>query len=411
MSITWSIEPLLKTTVPKEAIVSIFESIDLYRRAFPIFIIMSITYPVVHRILVSFKNYCRLESDTKQVTVLHHAIEAIVLTIATPFFTYFVIKTNFDLHPEDTKADIISTSLICLCFMAMYLYELSSRFKSPRPMLIVHHLLAVSDGYLLFAFPTTVMMKTCVILVYFICFEALTFVGLFMYRMAPMNKFTPKVMFSGLVVFGVTRPIQVVWVLAAALGSWNDPNHVKWQAIMQIIVTCILTTIQAWSLTINYAVYKRCLKKIKCNGEDEKLAKRVVASRTRGTVLNESMVTAITITDTDHSNGMVSMDPEDSACIDSAFIPPAFLDNDEVDNVDQQHESDSLEDSSVNEGFSAFLAFLKDPSDHDAPQDQDKEEKCASKAQGIPVQVFIGVLAMLMAAMFTVIMIPIEFLD
>ena len=139
-----------------------------------------------------------------------------------------MVKTNFVSDNGNLYTDMSTWVVLCMIFIVMYLYEMASRFQTLRPMLVLHHLLVFSDGFLMIVFPTTTIFKTGVILVYSICFEALTFIGLFMYRMAPLNKFTPKIIFSGLVVFGVTRPIQVLWIFAAAFGSWNDPNTVKW---------------------------------------------------------------------------------------------------------------------------------------------------------------------------------------
>ena len=111
-------------------------------------------------------------------------------------------------------------------------------------------------------FPTSVMLKTASVLVYFICFEALTFVGFFMYRIFPNSKYTPKVVLAGMICFGITRPLQVLWVGAAAFGSWSDGNTVKWQAIFQIVVTTILTALQVFTLKIHYGVWKRLCTKL-----------------------------------------------------------------------------------------------------------------------------------------------------
>jgi len=86
-----------------------------------------------------------------------------------------------------------------------------------------------------------------------------------MYRIFPLNKFTPHVIMGGIVIFAVTRPIQVIWVGAASFGTWGDPNHVKWQAVMQFLLACLLTILQGWSLTINMGIWKRCKERIKTN--------------------------------------------------------------------------------------------------------------------------------------------------
>lgn len=274
MAISWSINPLLRTTLPTEALVQIAD-INFFRNVFLTFIIISVTYPLVHQLLKHFNNYNQLVSTSKQVVVLHHAVETIVLTIATPIYTYYMIKTTFIQEEEDgmaamllMKSDFASVLVLCFCFITMYICELASRFANPRPLLVVHHLLTIFDGFLGFYFPTAVMLKTCSTLVYFICFEALTFAGLFMYRMAPLNKHTPKVILSGMVVFAITRPIQVIWVAAAAFGSWGDPHHKKWQAILQMSFTCLFTILQLWSININYCVWKRCVYNIERHEEN-----------------------------------------------------------------------------------------------------------------------------------------------
>ncbi|KAL7540046.1 hypothetical protein ACHAXR_010509, partial [Thalassiosira sp. AJA248-18] len=321
-----------------------------------------------HRILTSFENYRQIKVETRQLVVLHHAVEALILTIATPFFTYIMIKTNFILENENAGADIRKIP------------------ETKRNGHIAHHLLSVGDGLLLLLFPTMVMLKTCVILVYFICFEALTFVGLLMYRMAPHHPMTPKVMLSGLVVFGVTRPVQVLWVCAAAFGAWNDPNTVKWQAILQVLLTCLLTLIQGWSLTINLALYKRSLRRIK--GSVTKNNEKISGNAP-------------------HTNT----------------------------NSDNEDCSDSLDDISFDEGFVAFVEVLgngncQEESNAELPG-RDEEEAAAideapevianigadkyeckdPKSHGKSFWVFSTLMLVLIVVMFTTIMAPMEYLD
>ena len=65
-----------------------------------------------------------------------------------------------------------------------------------------------------------------------------------------------------MVCFGITRPLQVLWVGAAALGSWSDENTVKLQAIFQIAVATIVMALQVMTLKIHYGVWKRlCARK------------------------------------------------------------------------------------------------------------------------------------------------------
>ena len=59
--------------------------------------------------------------------------------------------------------------------------------------------------------------------------------------------------------FGITRPFQLLWVGAVVFGQWNDEYTIKWQALMQLAVTCILTYLQIMTLKIHYGIWKRCI--------------------------------------------------------------------------------------------------------------------------------------------------------
>jgi hypothetical protein len=256
----WSFDPLLYATLPAKVCESVIADLDLIRCIYLLILLLSVTYPLVHKLLLkSFEKYNEIKPPNKQIVVLHHAVEALVLSIAFPFFTYYMVRVNFQVHELDVvESDYRSIATFCIGFMAMYMMELASRYEEPRPIVLFHHLLACLDCFLIILSPTTVMLKTGTILVYFICFEALTFVGLFMYRIFPNSKTTPKVILAGMVIFGVTRPLQLLWVGAAIFGSWDDENMVKWQAIMQIIITGVLTVLQVWTLKIHYRTWKRC---------------------------------------------------------------------------------------------------------------------------------------------------------
>ena len=160
--------------------------------------------------------------------------------------------------------------------MAMYMFELASRFDKPRPIIVFHHLLACFNGFLVVLFPTSIMCRTASILAYFICFEALTFIGLFMYRIFPDSKLTSKVIFAGMISFGITRPFQLLWIGATVFGQWNDEYTVKWQALMQLAITCILTYLQVVTLKIHYGIWKRCITRKKRMALDRARSQRMI---------------------------------------------------------------------------------------------------------------------------------------
>ena len=284
MPISWSLDPLLHDTLQTEWIESSILTGDLrtVQLIYLSIMIMAIAYPIVHKVLLRFsQQYSEMNRAGKQITTLHHTVEALILSILTPFFSYFMIRVNFQVHndPDVLLSDMRYIINFMFCIMTMYSMELASRFQSPRPIIVFHHIFAWFDGFMVLLFPTSVMVKTASVLVYFICFEALTFVGLLMYRIFPDSKYTPNVVLAGMVCFGITRPLQVLWVGAAALGSWSDENTVKWQAIFQIAVTTIMTALQVTTLKIHYGVWKRlcarkhAIEKINitavCSGDDD----------------------------------------------------------------------------------------------------------------------------------------------
>ena len=277
----WSLHPLLYRHVPSQIVATSMADITVLRFVFYISLLLALAYPLTHKLLLKMSSRYRAIKDiNKQIVVTHHALEALVLFLLFPFFSYFILRLNF----QDTQNvdEIISNfqgaGKCGLVLMLMYLFELASRFDTPSPLIIFHHILAYLDAFLCIAFPTSIMMKTVGVLSYFICFEAPTFMGLFMYRIYPDSKITPIVIIFGMLCFGISRPLQVAWIGAAIFGSWNDENVVKWQGVMQVIVTLILTGIQVLALKIHYGVWKRCIAKgksrkivdgIECSGRTE----------------------------------------------------------------------------------------------------------------------------------------------
>jgi len=173
-----------------------------------------------------------------------------------------MLSVNFQEQELDQFiSKIRSVAILTFTFTSIYMMEIGSRYNSTNPLALVHHVVSIIDGLFVVFFPTIVMVKTASVLEYFIWFESLTFNGLVMYRLCPQSNVTPRVMVAGMICFGATRPVQLVWVFASIFGSWNDNNIVKWQGILQICVTLIVTTIQIFSLKIHYSVWKRCLAK------------------------------------------------------------------------------------------------------------------------------------------------------
>ena len=69
-----------------------------------------------------------------------------------------------------------------------------------------------------------------------------------------------------MVVFGLSRPVQLVWVVAALVTSWD--NLVLGDVIFQLTVTGLFAVLQVYSIKIHYKMYQKCGKRY--NGFDKK---------------------------------------------------------------------------------------------------------------------------------------------
>jgi len=72
-------------------------------------------------------NAIKPATSSKQIIELHHAVEALVLSIAFPFFTYYMVKVNFQVHDEE-EIDVLMSNIrsilcLCICFMVMYMVQ------------------------------------------------------------------------------------------------------------------------------------------------------------------------------------------------------------------------------------------------------------------------------------------------
>lgn len=265
-SSSWAIEHISKT-LPNE----IWESL-LDNRFLAIYVLaetlaIAIIYSVINRVLFKFCAPFRVLRADAQLVVTHHAIEALVLSlffIPATYLTMSVLFEDQDLVQLDSK--VLPLFVYLTTVVVMYAFEMATRYRKLRPVLILHHLVASLDGLFILCFPSTATVKTAAILVYFITYESVTFFGLLLYRLYPYSKATPKVIFTGIIVMGVSRPFQLLLVLGSLFASWNE--IVIWHAVVQILVTMIVTSVQIYSLNIHYGLYKRCLRKQREGNKD-----------------------------------------------------------------------------------------------------------------------------------------------
>jgi hypothetical protein len=220
-------------------------------------LVVSLSYSVLHKVCMAQSKIYREElSRDQQLVVLQHIVEAILLSVIYAPYTYVVLSINFEEQPIELLADKFEAmAIFMITLITMYLIELALRFANLRPLVLAHHLCAFFNAILTTFLLDSANIKAASLLTYFITYEALTFAGLVMYRLAPTHKYTRPTILLGMAVFGLSRPIQCLWIIAALWASWE--NVIAWQAVLQLCLTLVFTSFQLYSLTIHFKLARR----------------------------------------------------------------------------------------------------------------------------------------------------------
>jgi hypothetical protein len=219
-------------------------------------LLLSLCYSLFHRLYSRWSTVYQHELQPHQrVVVVQHSIQALFLSMAFLPTTYLLASFNFE---EQTLTDLgpkVTMSAVFLgLVVVLYCLEIASRID-PRPLLLLHHGATAAMGVNCVANFTEANITTASLLVYFITFEALVFVGLVLYRLWPAHPLTPRVLWAGMVVFGVTRPLQVLAVLGSLLV--NRDHVIAGQAVFDSLVTLAFTILQVYTLRIHHGLYLR----------------------------------------------------------------------------------------------------------------------------------------------------------
>mmetsp|Transcript_120 Transcript_120/g.144 ORF Transcript_120/g.144 Transcript_120/m.144 type:complete len:296 (+) Transcript_120:142-1029(+) len=219
---------------------------------------IALSYTVVHRVLNAKSKIYRDDlTNDQQLVVVHHSIEAIFLSLFFVPLTYVILSLNFEKQSlEELANKVAALGVMMFVIIIMYMMELASRFQNQRSLVVAHHLCAYLDAIFPAFALSTANIKASSLLVYFITYEAITFVGLVMYRLCPENRATRPIIAAGMIVFGLSRPLQIVWILSSLAVSWE--HLVVWHAVLQIIFSVVFTALQLFTLSIHYSLYKKC---------------------------------------------------------------------------------------------------------------------------------------------------------
>lgn len=223
---------------------------------------ISLCYPFFHAVLQRYSQiYAEKLDGDQQTVVVQHAIEAVILLLLFVPYTYMVLSTFFEELPlEHLAGRFVALGFFMSTVMTMYMFEVATRYSNLRPMVFGHHFCAYLDGIITAFFLGTANIKAAFLLVYFITYEAPLFIGLVLYRLAPAHRFTCPTMMSGMLIFGFSRPFQLLSVIGSLLATGLG-NLVLWQVVLQITLATCFTALQLYSLTIHYKIYRKALQK------------------------------------------------------------------------------------------------------------------------------------------------------
>ena len=89
-----------------------------------------------------------------------------------------------------------------------------------------------------------------------------------------LNRWTPTIIQLGMWVFGLSRPLQLAWIIAIVVEHWSHSE--AWQCIVQICFGVFFSCLQLYTLVIHRALLRKCLLAQREPAKDE------VAPRSQG---------------------------------------------------------------------------------------------------------------------------------
>lgn len=204
--------------------------------------------------------YGRLEHG-KQKTLVQHVFNAVVLLLCLPPLTYINVSLQFQANKseEETLMAIRWNIILMIVVMLTFIFDFIYRDFRMRWFLAMHHILALSNGMFTAFFMSHSNFKASSLLVYFATYEGLSYFALVMYRIYNDKAFAGSSLIAGVAIVGITRIIQVTWIIGSLATVWN--NLILWHAIVQCIFTASFTIIQLYSLKIHYKLANGLLKK------------------------------------------------------------------------------------------------------------------------------------------------------
>ena len=220
--------------------------------------LVALSYPVFDYIWSSKSPKFRRLQNEQQVVVIQHSIEAFFLALMFIPMTWAMLSSNFQVPHSEHYSQMVNSfiGIYMVWIVSTYFVEIAARYKNLRPLILVHHLCTAADSLLPLFAMTLVNVRCASVLAYFITFESPVFMGLVMYRLFPLHAWTAPMIRFGMLAFGLSRPLQMAWILAIVIEHWSTSE--AWQCVVQVLFGVFFSGLQLYTLVIHGALLKKC---------------------------------------------------------------------------------------------------------------------------------------------------------
>mmetsp|Transcript_2891 Transcript_2891/g.4290 ORF Transcript_2891/g.4290 Transcript_2891/m.4290 type:complete len:313 (-) Transcript_2891:62-1000(-) len=226
------------------------------------------SYSILHRIFSGISSKYEHLNKEQQLQVVQQTMEVIFRSLFSLPLLWFVSSLFFEEKTSDFFATSVPTFITIMFLMrVMYWTQIASSFFNMSLLDLVLKLCTIAVSIYPAFFTTTAAMKMTSVLMYFSTYEVICFIGLVMYRLAPTSsssRWTRTILMTGMVVFGLSRPLQLGWIVGNLVTNWDCSSSggvIVGHSVFQIVLTTVFTALQLYSLTIYWNLYKKCGKR------------------------------------------------------------------------------------------------------------------------------------------------------
>ena len=205
----------------------------------------------------------KLSEVDRVVFITHIAFFLIFLGTVVPY-TLAVFRVLFTLN--GIRYLIQASTYRCVAYplsLQLVLYAVEGSFRSVcrvNPFLIGHHLMFCSLLLLALESQYTFVIKIYIIVSCFATFEFLLYAALIARKLHAPVRITKCLMAAGLVLYGLTRPLQAVLLIGLFVAGYGlEVNTSKGLGLWwtSLVMSVLLSALQCYTFVIYFAIWRR----------------------------------------------------------------------------------------------------------------------------------------------------------